>query len=705
MAQTNSKTELNQAAEQFVAPQTSPELASYAIDLFREQSSTGSQATILRADVKTIAQNKTQNQKASSTQTWLDDLTAHVTGPMNAQFHRMAMSRPGQEIAPAQVTGASGDQLSLPFSVKFVADVAADLRKGENGSLTLAALPPLLIGVARFIPGLKGLGRKAATIEAAEETAITGAEAEAQGKSTSKGEAETKGEVETGAGHGGPHVGIASTPEMAAAGRALAEMHAASKPQAGEQALDAFTAQMNTGYLAVEQAQAKLGTATLPITGDHAPDISSPSIKRATPDPIAINSIGHVTDNPQVLRAQEIEAANTSYFQERVPTVGFPRLGNRVVKTDVVMIGGGISGANAASQSARQGLHVTVLDSGDIAGKTSAMGGSFITRIADGMVSRLPRDFAQQRTALYYDAHQDVMNRARGLSTLMEAPNRRFVYDPRYIEGLSHEFDIMRGFDPKMTFETGSSAFPQSVAAIVEHDAGGFVLREFVFKELKDNPNIAAFANSAASRIEFSNVGKPIRVRTTDGGTVEADQLVFTTGGLPAPFAHLAPKFEPIQSFSLTARTAGGRTMPGGMLDAGGDEHGVWAPAAPYNYMRRIDVKDPELIGFGGADKFLAEEPAVRAVDNVELVNQLRKVFPDAKVVNPPWSGILHVAHDDTVMVEQLADHPNVKIITSPTGIGVIASNAGAKELVRGIMLDRSQWDNFFTPERPSLQQ
>jgi glycine/D-amino acid oxidase-like deaminating enzyme len=701
-------------------PPQSSLVSDYTETLFRQRSARadGTSESTVGQPLKGAVHIKTAGviPDAQPAQGWFQAMAGHVIGPVRAQVDEIAATKSGQAIEAPKVGGVFGQMFSPSTTVQSVMDVAADVRKGRTGSLGWAAAPPLLIGMASLLPGVRGIAKEARALEGPAKLGEAGA-ADAEVAAASKIE---------GSGHGPGASTVAEVAEShgapvpkGSAERALVRMTEAGTPMDSERLLKASTSEPVTAThdaLAAEQrlraaaireytasqptTQVVAGTEALPGGTDA---LAAPAIKRAAPDSLQINSVGHATDNPEVVSAQQIEGTNRSYFQDRVPQVVFPSLGAQTIRTDVVIVGGGVSGANTASQLARQGFNVTVLDAGDIAGKTSGMGGSFITRIADGMVSHLPTDFAQQRTALFYEAHQDVMGRAQGLSTLIPLANRRFVYDPRYIDGLSNEFNIMKGYDPSLSFEVGPGAFPQSAAAIVEHKSGGFVLREFVFNELNGRQNIAVFGHSPVSQIDFSTVGKPLRVRTAGGGMVEADHLVFATGGLPEPFMGLQSKISPVQSFSLTARTAQARTMPGGMLDAGGDAEGNWDPLACYNYFRQVDRADPTLIMFGGADRFLTEENAIPGAQNTALIGNLRRVFPDAQVEKQAWSGILHIPNDDTPIVDQLAGHPNIKILTGPTGIGVIASNAAAKELTTGILRDSSTWDNFFTPNRISL--
>jgi glycine/D-amino acid oxidase-like deaminating enzyme len=98
----------------------------------------------------------------------------------------------------------------------------------------------------------------------------------------------------------------------------------------------------------------------------------------------------------------------TPFWQEAPSGRGYPELGEDI-ETEVLVIGGGLTGVSAAWQIARQGNSVVMIDREAIGGRDTARTTAHLTYMTDTRLSDLVATFSRRKARLAWEAGAAAM--------------------------------------------------------------------------------------------------------------------------------------------------------------------------------------------------------------------------------------------------------------------------------------------------------
>ncbi|MFD1360494.1 FAD-dependent oxidoreductase [Lentibacillus salinarum] len=96
-----------------------------------------------------------------------------------------------------------------------------------------------------------------------------------------------------------------------------------------------------------------------------------------------------------------------AYWRDSVPLPDFPKL-NESIKTDVAIVGGGITGITAAYLLTKQGLKVTLIDAGKLLNGVTGHTTAKITAQHGIIYDEFIQHFGEEKASLYYQACMDA---------------------------------------------------------------------------------------------------------------------------------------------------------------------------------------------------------------------------------------------------------------------------------------------------------
>jgi glycine/D-amino acid oxidase-like deaminating enzyme len=323
-------------------------------------------------------------------------------------------------------------------------------------------------------------------------------------------------------------------------------------------------------------------------------------------------------------------------------------------RTDVAIVGGGITGALVAEAFARTGVSVIVLEGALIGRGSTAASSALLLQEPDRNLSELARRYgivASKRIwELSREAVRDFIDRLRRLRIACNLVERDAVYFATSADAVSQ---LRQEFLRRRTAGFGGTWL--SSAALRRHTAIPGLGAISTVGHAQFNPYQACLglfrvaAASGARIFERSGVTRitPDRDRVslhTPHGHVNARRVVIATGYATARFRPLAGRFRMYRTYVLATRPLN-RTQ---RRDLGLGDVMVWDTERPYHYARW--TPDHRLL-LGGADRgvrpgFRRDSEFANAThalrdDFERLLPALREIDIDSG-----WEGLFAVTPD-----------------------------------------------------------
>ncbi|MRX71542.1 FAD-dependent oxidoreductase [Bacillus lacus] len=222
------------------------------------------------------------------------------------------------------------------------------------------------------------------------------------------------------------------------------------------------------------------------------------------------------------------------YWREGIDFPSFPSLNNDI-KTDVAVIGAGITGITAAYLLAKEGKKVTVLEANEILNGTTAHTTAKITAQHGIIYDELISHFGLENTKLYYDANQEALEFIRNLvksenihCDFSDQDAVIFTNEEPYLEQLQKEYQAYQKLNIDSTYDSEMLLdLPMKAALTMKHQAQFHPLKYLVHlvEKLKDE-GVSFYEHTTAEDIQEGDVSKVI---TRSGHSVEADAVIVAT--------------------------------------------------------------------------------------------------------------------------------------------------------------------------------
>lgn len=279
---------------------------------------------------------------------------------------------------------------------------------------------------------------------------------------------------------------------------------------------------------------------------------------------------------------------------------------------DVVIVGGGITGAGIAQMFAEAGVDVALLEGGLVGHGSTAASTALLMQETDEAFSELERRYGRARAARIWelsgDAVRDFVATLRRLRIACAVEERDAVYytvNAETVADLHTEYRRRRlaGFSATWLDAAGVFAETGITGKGAIRSRGNAQLDPYraCLGLLRAAASAVAriFERSAVRRIDASRTGVVVRTR---GGTITARRVVIATGYATPAFAPLAGRFQMKHTYVLATRpvTRAVRSRLG-LADVL-----LWDTERPYHYARW--TRGHRLL-LGGHDRPLLPAP------------------------------------------------------------------------------------------------
>jgi glycine/D-amino acid oxidase-like deaminating enzyme len=355
-----------------------------------------------------------------------------------------------------------------------------------------------------------------------------------------------------------------------------------------------------------------------------------------------------------------------------------PRL-DRNIRTEILVVGGGISGSLIAHRLASLGMEVTIVDRRDV-GKGSTMASTaMLSYEADvnlgELIQRRGERSAVRAYRLGIEAIRSIENTAKTLDDSCNFRSRRSLYLASSIEDvpmLRREFRTRKryGFDVsfldrKELFRTFGLKAPCAILNEQAAEVDPVKLTMALIRSAESN-GLRVFARTVGESYQHHPGGAIVTTET--GFKIQARHVIFATG-YETQLLLRQKDVQLVSSFAIASQ-------PNVKFAAGQERPVIWESARPYLYVRTTDDfrivaggEDVDFVDEARRDRLLPEKTKI-------LKAKLRKMFPDVEwTLAVAWTGTFGQSRDGLPYIGPHKNYPGAQFALGYGGNGITFSS------------------------------
>lgn len=381
----------------------------------------------------------------------------------------------------------------------------------------------------------------------------------------------------------------------------------------------------------------------------------------------------------------------------------YPALQTRL-QTEVLIIGGGISGALAAYHLLNAGVKCTIVDSRTIGLGSTCASTSLLQYEIDVPLSELIEKVGEKKAVLSYKLCEEAISKIGIIDRKIncgEFETKKSLYyaaNKKHLGFINREFETRKehGFDVSLLDEK----FLKKNYAI---DAPGAILSEtaaqtnaykFTHALLQFCKNKGMEIYDRTDVVDILHQRNAVIATTANGCRIKAKKIIYANG-------YEAVKYVDKKIVDLNSTFATISEHNTTDIDLWTDEVLIWNTADPYLYVR--STKDKRII-VGGRD-----EPFVNAHTSNSLISSkskllkkdIEKLFP-GKDYKPEfsWSGVFGSTKDGLPFIGSLPGKPHGYFALGFGGNGITFSLMAAEMVTDMITRGENKYSSLFSFER-----
>ena len=365
-----------------------------------------------------------------------------------------------------------------------------------------------------------------------------------------------------------------------------------------------------------------------------------------------------------------------SVWQDSIERKEFKELmGN--IKTDVLIIGGGMVGLLIAYKLKRAGVDCTLLESGRICNGVTGNTTAKLTYQHGLIFENLIKRLGNERAALYLKAHSDALSEYKALCEEIPCDYEikdSFVYSRSEREKIEKEIDAINSLGGKAEFSYAEKLPFRVVGAVKVSGQAEFNPLKFAFSVAKDLP---IYENTKVKEITDGKV-------ITENSEISCKKIIVATH-FPFINKHGSYFLKMYQHRSYVIALQGAEDVKGMYVDE--NEKGF----SFRNY--------GDLLLLGGG----AHRTGKRGGSFWELENFRKKYYPQAKTVKS-WAAQDCMTLDKMAYIGNYSKRtPNLYVATGFNKWGMSSSMLSAMILTDLICGKKNDYAELFSPSRSIL--
>jgi len=406
-----------------------------------------------------------------------------------------------------------------------------------------------------------------------------------------------------------------------------------------------------------------------------------------------------LTENEKITSGRHI-----SVWLDITKPITFSEL-NENLKTDVVIVGGGISGLTTAYCLLRSGKKVVVIEDGNIgSGETGRTTAHAVTAL-DDRYYHLEKVFGEKKTKLIAESHkaaidliEQIVLREKIDCDFERLPGYLFLHPSDSHDSLADELKIAKKIGlavEELPYLPGTN---EKIPCLKFAAQAQF----HPVKYLKGLCNAiqkmggSIFTGTHAAKINHEGI------ETVNGFKVEAKHIVVATNSPVNNKYVIHLKQSPFRTYVIAAKVKKGAVPKALWWDTG--DFSVNADIPPYHYVRLQSFDDVhDLLICGGEDHHtgVADDDKINEEDRYSLLEYwARKMFPVKEIVYQ-WSGQVMEPMDSIAYIgKNPIDKNNVYVVTGDSGNGITHGTIAGMLITDLINGKENEWEKVYDPAR-----
>ncbi len=411
----------------------------------------------------------------------------------------------------------------------------------------------------------------------------------------------------------------------------------------------------------------------------------------------------HDPVNPNITSGE-----NISFWTASTGPIKYQKL-SKSIETDILIIGGGISGLTTAYRLAVAGRQVTLVDDGYIGSGETGRTTAHITYALDDRYYELERIFGKSKAMLAANSHLaalhwiDTTIRLENIKCgFRRVPGYLFLHSSDKSETLEKEYESTRRlglFTEALPRVPGIENLPDSRGIKFPGQAQ--------FHPLQYLRGLAEAFTKYGGRIYTETRAENITKSgaMANGYQVKANHIVVATNTPVNDRVTIHTKQWPYRTYVIAATVPRG-ALPFALWWDTGNVKSEWI-TEPYHYVRlqEFDEKNDLLIA-GGEDHKVGQagREDVPETDRFDALREWTKSkFTMVENIAFKWSGQVLEPIDSLGFIGRNPGDDNIYIITGDSGNGMTHGTIGGLLISDLIMQKRNIWEELYSPSRITL--
>ncbi len=379
-----------------------------------------------------------------------------------------------------------------------------------------------------------------------------------------------------------------------------------------------------------------------------------------------------------------------SIWQQTVPLVQrFEKLhGNH--RSDIAIMGGGITGLSTALELLERGYSVAIYEAGIIGSGTTTASTAHLDAYPEieitPLVKALGVEPARKYLAMQLEAINVIQKRAGEECDVKRIPAYFYSELESDDSEMRREFESANlaglpvTWDAKLPVDFAKSGF--KIDNMGRVNIGSYI------QCLVDQVVAAGGNIFEDSRVAVEMDERPRHFKAGNG-TAEFDQVVCCVHFNPTDSTSIDLQIPAYLSYALVAEVTD--PFPDVLL---------WDNADPYFYTRRLNTHDERRIVVGGCDHRVGVGDPAQAIEDLE--NYVRERYQVISIESP-WSAEFFYPTDGLPLIGIAPKKENVWIATGLSGVGLTTGTVAAKLIAEQIAGEISELREALSPARFSL--
>lgn len=379
-----------------------------------------------------------------------------------------------------------------------------------------------------------------------------------------------------------------------------------------------------------------------------------------------------------------------SLWKTTSPEVHFPRL-DRDLETDVVIVGGGITGISAAHLLKRAAVRVVVLEAGEVGlGTTGFSTGNLHMTVDEGLYS-IERKWGRETAA------RVVKSRA-AMIDLIERNVAEFGIECGFYRRPHYLFSLEASRGTEMRRELRALHNAGLAAEAVDYVPLPFSARDAIridgqaqFHPLAYVRSLAAAVESEDCRIfEYSPVvefEEKAAIATTARGKVRARKMIMATH-TPKGFNILQTQLGPYREYGIAARLKEG-PYPRGLF---------WSMEEPSRSIRSYKAPEGEYLVVIGEEHKVGQQD--NTVDYFRKVEDFARARFSVEAVTHRWSAQNYKPADGLPYIGPSIGSDHLYVATGFAAAGLLYGVLAASIITDMILGRKNPWEDVFSSRR-----